>query len=255
MDGMVHSIETMGTVDGPGIRFVVFLQGCPLRCRYCHNPDTWVWDAGTVRSTDELLAQYNRYLPYFRNGGITVSGGEPLCQMEFVTELFTEARKRGIHTCLDTSGITFDKNDEAKKKNFYSLTKVTDLVMLDIKHMDSEQHIKLTGSSVENVLDFALFLDGSGTEIWIRHVLVPGWTDDRESLTRLGTFTGRLKNLKAIDLLPYHKMGKIKYDKLNMTYPLSGVPECQPEEIKRARNIILEAVRKARLEEENKCRK
>lgn len=246
MEGYVHSIETMGTVDGPGIRFVVFLQGCPLRCKYCHNPDSWRIGIGEKKSVEEILERYERYLPYLKNGGITVTGGEPLRQIQFVTRLFEKARERGIHTCLDTSGITFDKNDKNIVRQFICLTKVTNLVMLDIKHMDSEKHRELTGASNENVLDFLEFLDESGMEIWIRHVVVPGLTDDRESLNSLGELIGHTKNVKAIDILPYHTMGRSKYKKLGMTYPLDGIPDCTPEDAAKAREVIMEGVRTAR---------
>ncbi|MDR1699600.1 MAG: pyruvate formate lyase-activating protein [Lachnoclostridium sp.] len=246
MKGIIHSVETMGTVDGPGIRFVVFMQGCSLRCQYCHNPDTWTFGAGKEVTSKELLDKYNRYLPYLKNGGITLSGGEPLHQIDFVIDLFAKAKEKKIHTCLDTSGITYQGNDKAIKNKFNDLTKVADLVMLDIKHMDSEKHRMITGAAHDNILEFARFLDESGVNMWIRHVIVPGLTDDRSSLEELGRFIAQLENVKAIDILPFHQMGKLKYQKMNRIYPLENVLECSKDKALEARKVILESVRKAK---------
>lgn len=246
LKGYVHSTESMGTVDGPGVRFVVFLQGCPLRCRYCHNPDTWEMGKGQQMDVFEILQKYERYRPYLRSGGLTVTGGEPLLQIEFVTELFYEAKKRGIHTCLDTSGITFNRKDSAKMNLFHLLTNVTDLVMLDIKHIDSKKHQELTGAGNENILDFACFLEEENVPVWIRHVVVPGITSDEVSLTRLGHFIGERKNIKAVDVLPYHTMGKNKYEKLGLDYPLSDTKPLSKEEAVCAKEFVLQGIREVR---------
>ena len=243
MNGYIHSLESFGTVDGPGIRFVVFLQGCPMRCKYCHNPDTWALSKGEEMSSDEILERYESYRTFLKNGGITVTGGEPLMQMEFVRELFEKAKDRGIHTCLDTSGVTFSKQ---KVKEFDALMAVTDLVMLDIKHIDDEEHKKLTGYSNQNILMFARYLNKRNKQIWIRHVVVPGITMNEEYLEKLGEFIGKLKNVKAVDVLPYHDMGRKKYEALNMEYPLSDTPALGKEDALKAKEIILKGARKTR---------
>ena len=243
MNGYIHSLESFGTVDGPGIRFVVFLQGCPMRCKYCHNPDTWALSKGEEMSSDEILERYESYRTFLKNGGITVTGGEPLMQMEFVTELFEKAKDRGIHTCLDTSGVTFSKQ---KVKEFDALMAVTDLVMLDIKHIDDEEHKKLTGHSNQNILMFARYLNKRNKQIWIRHVVVPGITMNEEYLEKLGEFIGKLKNVKAVDVLPYHDMGRKKYEALNMEYPLGDTPVLGKEDALKAKEIILKGARKTR---------
>lgn len=238
--GYIHSTESFGTVDGPGIRFVIFMQGCPMRCLYCHNPDTWEVGAGTETTVNELISEYEKSKG-FTKGGITVTGGEPLLQIDFVTELFREAKSRGVHTCLDTSGITFNGGAE-----FDELIRYTDLVMLDIKHIDNEQHIKLTGRPNKNILDFARYLDENGIPVWIRHVVVPNITDNEEYLARLGEFIGTLRNVKALDVLPYHTMGKVKYEQLGIPYPLDGVEPLEKEDAIKARGIILDGMRKSR---------
>ncbi len=243
MQGYVHSTESFGTVDGPGIRFVVFFQGCPMRCLYCHNPDTWQPAQGMVMTTEEILMQYERYKEFLKSGGITATGGEPMLQMGFLTDLFTKAKAKGIHTCLDTSGICFSpENPDACRQ----LAAVTDLVMLDIKHIDDEKHRRLTGKSNRNILAFAEFLAAEGVPLWIRHVVVPGWTDDAASLEALGHFIGGLKTLKALDVLPYHDMGKAKYEALGMDYPLADVPALAKEDAEAARVQIMKGL-KARL--------
>lgn len=241
MTGRIHSTESFGTVDGPGIRYVVFMQGCPMRCAYCHNPDTWEMTGGREVTADELLAEYDSCKEFLKNGGITVTGGEPLMQAEFVTELFEKAHERGIHTCLDTSGVNFDHSGR-----FDRLINVTDLVMLDIKHIDDEKHKNLTAHSNSRILDFALWLKEKNVPVWIRHVVVPDVTDDEDSLFRLGEFIGGLSNLKALDVLPYHSMGESKYEALGIDYPLKGVPSLDKGEAVRARDIIMRGI-KARL--------
>lgn len=238
--GYIHSTESFGTVDGPGIRFVIFTQGCPMRCLYCHNPDTWEVGAGTETTADELISEYEK-TKGFTKGGITVTGGEPLLQIDFVTELFKKAKSRNIHTCLDTSGITFDSGAK-----FDELIQYTDLVMLDIKHIDNEQHKKLTGCSNKNILAFARYLDKNSVPVWIRHVVVPGITDNEEYLSRLGEFIGTLTNVKALDVLPYHTMGKVKYDNLGIPYPLDAVEPLEKADAIKAREIILNGIRKSR---------
>ncbi len=246
MQGYVHSIESFGTVDGPGIRYVVFFQGCPMRCLYCHNPDTWKPGHGNTMTVEEILTQYDRYRDFLKSGGITATGGEPMLQMDFLTELFTKAKAKGIHTCLDTSGICFSPE---KPEACEALAAVTDLVMLDIKHIDDEKHRRLTGQSNRNILAFAEFLSEHGVSLWIRHVVVPGWTDDAASLEALGHFIGGLKTLKALDVLPYHDMGKAKYEALGMDYPLADVPALAKEEAEAARAHIMKGL-KARLLEQ-----
>lgn len=238
--GNIHSIESCGTVDGPGIRFVVFTQGCPLRCKYCHNPDTWSTDTSIPMLVKDIMEKYEGVKEFVKNGGITVTGGEPLLQIPFVKELFTEAKKRGIHTALDTSGIVFDRNNTAK---IDSLLSVTDLVLLDIKHIDDEEHKKLTGHSNKNILDFAKYLSEINKPVWIRHVVVPGITFDKVYLKRLGKFLAGLNNIHALDVLPYHDMAIPKYENLKINYPLKDVPPLTKEQAIEARNIILKAYR------------
>ncbi|MBQ7386606.1 MAG: pyruvate formate lyase-activating protein [Clostridia bacterium] len=239
MLGKVHSIESFGTLDGPGIRYVLFLKGCPMRCLYCHNPDTWDTAGGTLMSADEVLAEYDKNKEFYTKGGITVSGGEPLLQIDFLIDLFKKAHSRGIHTCIDTSGITFSEKTEEKLDE---LLKYTSLVMLDIKHIDPASHKTLTGHSNEKILEFARYLDKSHTPIWIRHVVVKGYTDSREYLFALGEFVGTLKNVKALDVLPYHTMGKNKYTELGLEYPLGNMPALSHSEALDAKRIILEGI-------------
>ena len=246
MKGYIHSTESFGTVDGPGIRFVVFMQGCPLRCLYCHNPDTWDKEKGKETTADELLTEYNKNREFYKRGGITVTGGEPLLQLDFVTELFRKSKEQGIHTCLDTSGIVFNKNSAEQVSRFDELIKHTDLVMLDIKHIDPEKHKTLTGSQNSNVLDFAEYLSENNIPLWIRHVVVKGHTDDKDDLKRLGRYLAHLKTLKALDVLPYHTMGVNKYKELGMSYPLEGVEALSAQEAVKAKSFIMEGYRDER---------
>jgi pyruvate formate lyase activating enzyme len=241
MEGRIHSIESFGTVDGPGIRFVVFMQGCPMRCAYCHNPDSWEINAGELRTVEDILKEYETYKAFLKGGGITVTGGEPLVQLEFVTELFEEAKKREIHTCLDTSGITYR---EEQKEKYIRLLNSTDLVMLDIKQMDSIKHKQLTGFANDRILEFAKFISEQEVELWVRYVAVPGLTDQEEDLVKLGEFLAELKSLKALDVLPYHTMGISKYEQMKLEYPLKDVEAMDKEKAKEIRNIILRARRK-----------
>lgn len=251
MEGMIHSIETFGTVDGPGVRYVVFVKGCPMRCKYCHNPDTWEMAGGTKMSTDEILEDYEKYKPFLKGGGLTVTGGEPLVQIDFLTELFEKAKEKGIHTCLDTSGIMFRRNVPEIYEKYVRLMKSTDLIMLDIKHIDPEEHIKLTSQPSEDIFDFLKFLDEQEKEIWIRHVLVPEITLVPEYLERLGRFIAQFKHIKALDVLPYHDMGKEKYEKLGMDYVLKDVLPVEKEQAIEARNVILAAMKEERQRLEN----
>ena len=242
--GNIHSIESCGTVDGPGIRFVVFLQGCPMRCLYCHNPDSWDFNVNTKMSVDDILTKYDSVKEFLKNGGLTLTGGEPLMQIEFVTELFRRARLKNIHTALDTSGITFKRENMEK---FNKLIEYTNLVMLDIKHIDNNEHIKLTGHSNVNILDFARYLSLKKVPMWIRHVVIPGITYNKKYLTELGEFLATLDSttIKGLDVLPYHNMGIPKYQKLNKPYPLSHVPPLTKEQAVSARDMIINAMREA----------
>ena len=246
MDGFIHSTESFGTVDGPGVRFVIFLQGCPMRCQYCHNPDTWELRTGNVRSAQSLIKDYQRNAAYYTSGGITVTGGEPLVQIDFLLELFALAKEQNIHTCLDTSGITYREEESPYRQKLDALMELTDLVLLDIKHMDSAGHQALTGHDNSHVLAFARYLAKKNIPVWIRHVVVPGITDDPKQLTQLGQFIGTLPNVKALDVLPYHVMGVSKYRELGIPYPLEGVEPATREQAKEARRIILTAVQQVR---------
>ncbi len=244
--GYVHSIESFGTVDGPGVRMVIFLKGCPMRCMYCHNPDTWEMAGGTPMTVDEILNQYNNARSFYKTGGITVTGGEPLMQMDFVISLFKAAKADNIHTCLDTSGITFNPDNDKVLSSFTDLSAVTDLVMLDIKHIDPEEHIKLCSQPNDKILAFAKWLDKKNVPVWIRHVVVPGITENADYLYKLGLFIGKLKNVKALDVLPYHNMGEVKYNQLGIAYPLKGVEPLTKEKAVEAKKIILKGIREAR---------
>ena len=242
MHGFIHSTESFGTVDGPGVRFVIFLQGCPMRCQYCHNPDTWKMNSGAVRSAESLIRDYERNKAFYAKGGITVTGGEALMQIDFLLELFTLARQEGIHTCLDTSGITYRPGESDYNRKLDELMKLTDLVMLDIKHIDPEGHKALTGHDNAGILAFARYLEEKQVPVWIRHVVVPGITDDPSQLKALGRFIGTLSNVKALDVLPYHVMGVGKYKELGIPYPLEGVPAATQAQAKEAKKIILTAI-------------
>ena len=246
MNGFVHSTESFGTVDGPGVRFVIFLQGCPMRCQYCHNPDTWKMNTGAVRSAQSLIQEYERNAAFYKKGGITVTGGEALMQIDFLLELFRLAKQKNIHTCLDTSGVTYRPGQSHYNEKLDELMKVTDLVMLDIKHIDPQGHKELTGHDNAGILAFARYLDEKHIPVWIRHVVVPGITDDEALLARLGTYLGTLSNIKALDVLPYHIMGITKYEQLGIPYPLKGIPAATRDQAARAKKIILTAYWKQR---------
>ncbi len=240
-EGYIHSIESCGTVDGPGIRYVIFTQGCPLRCQYCHNPDTWKVGVGKKMTVDEVLEGFYSNLAFYKSGGVTVTGGEPMLQIEFLIDLFRNLKANGIHTCIDTSGIVYQNRNREFMDQLEELLTLTDLIMLDIKHIRPDKHMELTGHSNQGVLAFAQYLDRKNIPIWVRHVLVPGVTFYREYLEELGTFIGGLHNVQALDVLPYHSMGVAKYEELNIEYPLIDVPDGTKEEARAARGIIIEA--------------
>ncbi len=229
----VHSIESFGTVDGPGIRFVLFLQGCHLQCKYCHNRDTWDMNGGSYQSLDEIYEKILKYKNYIcPNGGVTVTGGEPLLQIHFLISLFKKLKDSGIHTCIDTSGMV------AITKNVEELLSLTDLVLLDIKHIDNEKCKELVGVGNTLELKFAKYLSDHNIPIWIRQVLVPGLTDDKEDLLKLKDFISTLKTVQKVELLPYHNMGSYKWKKLGNVYSLENTPPATPEDIERAKKIL-----------------
>lgn len=240
MKGLVHSLESFGSVDGPGVRYVIFLQGCRMRCQFCHNPDTWdPKDPGAVPYTaEELLEKVERCRGYWgKRGGITVSGGEPLLQIDFLLELFMKAKERGIHTCIDTAGNPFTREEPFFSK-FRRLMEVTDLLLVDIKEMNPERHKSLTGVKNDNILDMLRYLDEIRKPIWIRHVLVPERTALEEDLTAMGAFLDTLHNVERVEVLPYHTMGVFKWEKLGIPYPLEGISPPTEAQTARAREIL-----------------
>ena len=238
MKGYIHSTESFGSVDGPGIRFLIFLQGCPMRCQFCHNPDSWAVGKGEEWTADDLLDKAERFRSYWGDkGGITVSGGEALMQIDFLIELFEKAHQRGINTCLDTSAQPFTRKGVFFEK-FEHLMSVTDTILLDIKHIDEEEHRKLTRHSNKNILDCARYLSDIGKPVWIRHVLIPGITDKDEYLLALRQFIASLSNVERIDVLPYHTLGIYKYEKLGIAYPLEGVNPPSSERVAHATAIL-----------------
>lgn len=268
MKGYIHSIESFGSADGPGIRFIIFLKGCALRCKYCHNVDTWVMKNNEfpakvrlatgevaeisvdhafkddIREVEEILDMAERYRNYWgETGGITVSGGEPLLQADFLLELLTEAKKRGMNTCIDTAGQPFISEGAAFEK-IQEIIEKTDLVLLDIKHIDPEEHKRLTGHSNENILEFAKYLDSIHKPVWIRHVLVPGITDVDEYLEETADFLSTLSNVERIDVLPYHSMGVYKWKELGLPYALEGVETPSKERVENAKRILSRALNK-----------
>lgn len=238
MLGYIHSFESFGTVDGPGVRFVVFFQGCPMRCMYCHNPDTWNTNIGVRYSSEEIIEKITRNAPFYTTGGLTATGGEPMLQLDFLTELFILAKRNNINTCLDTSGVIFDPDNAELVKKTDVLLNVTDLVMLDIKHIDDEEHKKLTSRTNKNILAFAKYLNEKGVKMRVRHVIVPGVTDKREELSALGAFLKSFTNIEKIETLPYHTLGKSKYEKLGIEYPLGNTPQLSEKDAENALKII-----------------
>lgn len=232
--GLVHSFETFTTVDGPGIRFILFLSNCPLRCKYCHNPDTWACK-GKEYSVDDIVNEILKYKNYYKNGGVTISGGEPLLQIDFVIEIFKKLKKYNMHTAIDTSGITFNENQIEK---FDELNKYTDLYLLDIKEIDDKKHLDLTGKSNKNILAFAQYLSKNNKKVWIRHVIVPTINLDKDDLIKTREFIDTLNNVERVDVLPYHTLGVHKYKELGLKYPLEGVRTPTSEEIKFAKEIL-----------------
>lgn len=241
--GRIHSLESFGTVDGPGIRLVVFFQGCPMRCLYCHNPDTWDFRKGTPMTVEEILSVYEKNRNFYKNGGITATGGEPLVQLPFLTELFEEAEKKDIHTCLDTSGILFrESNREAYRRLFSS----TSLILLDLKHSMPSLHKELTGQDLSPVLQFLKLTRECHVPVILRHVLVKGWTDQEAQLDGIGKIIAMHENIRGLEVLPYHGMGEKKYQDLGIPYPLKGMEDFPKEDAAKARRLILESIRKYR---------
>ena len=233
MKGIIHSTETFGTVDGPGIRYIVFMQGCPLKCKYCHNRDTWNIKLGKECTIEELINDMKRYQNYYKfsGGGLTISGGEPTLQAEFVTELLKTVKSEGFHTCLDTSGFV-------DIEKIIPILEYTDLVLLDIKHIDEKKCIELTGQSNKKALLLAQYLSDKNIPTWIRQVLVPGITDDEDDLNKLGMFLSQLKNVELVEVLPYHTMGIHKWENMGVEYELKGIPDATWKETNRAVKIL-----------------
>lgn len=237
--GKVHSFESMGAVDGPGLRFVIFLQGCIMRCAYCHNPDSWDFGGGKEYSVEECVKEVLKYKSYYGNtGGVTVSGGEPLCQIDFVIELFFKLKELNINTCLDTSGIAYNPNNASLQAKFEHLINATDLFLLDIKHIDDQKHIWLTTQSNKNILEFAKFLDKHNKKMWIRYVLVPDVNNDIDTLTKTRKFIDSLHNVEKVEILPYHTYGTYKYEQLNINYRLKDIHEPTKQDIELATKIL-----------------
>lgn len=236
--GRIHSTENFGTVDGPGVRFVVFTQGCHMRCQFCHNPDTWDLNAGKEVSADEIIDEALRYRSYWgEDGGITISGGEPLLQLDFLLDVFKKAKKLGINTTIDSCGKPFTRRGSWFSK-FNELLEYTDLILFDIKHIDREGHRELTHHINDNILDMANYLSEIGQPVWIRHVLVPQRTDYDEYLIRLGDFIKSLNNVKKVEVLPYHRMGIYKWKELGIDYPLEGIDPPTQERVKNAQELL-----------------
>lgn len=248
MNGNIHSIESFGTVDGPGIRYVLFTQGCLLRCQFCHNADTWEIGSGKQMSVSEVMNDLISYLPFIESsgGGITVSGGEPLLQIPFLLELFKECKKAGIHTTIDSSGGCFSTS-KLFLEQLEELLKYTDLVLLDLKHINRKKHIKLTGMANDHILEFARFLSDRKVPVWIRHVLAPSITDDTEDLEQLGEFIGTLGNVNKFEILPYHKLGVYKWETLGLEYHLKDIEPPSEENVDFAYSLITKHCKLAKL--------
>ncbi|HVI20719.1 MAG TPA: pyruvate formate-lyase-activating protein [Bacillus sp. (in: firmicutes)] len=239
MNGNIHSIETFGTVDGPGIRYVLFTQGCLLRCQFCHNADTWEIGTGKEMSVEEIINDLTSYLPFIESsgGGITVSGGEPLLQIPFLIDLFKACKKIGIHTTIDSSGGCYS-TAPLFQEQLNELLKYTDLLLLDLKHINRKKHISLTGMANDHILEFARLLSEREIPVWIRHVLVPSITDDEQDLHDLGNFIGTLKNVKKLEILPYHKLGVYKWETLGLDYALEDIEPPSDVHVKEAYQIL-----------------
>lgn len=244
MIGHIHSTESFGAADGPGVRFIVFMQGCHMRCRYCHNPDTWKMDGGDEVTADEILKRALRFKPYWgKDGGITISGGEPLLQIDFVIELFKKAKELGINTCIDTAGNPFTKEEPFFSK-FEELMKYTDLLLLDLKEINPARHKDLTGFDNSNIIEMAKYLSEINKPVWIRHVLVPEHSDFNEDLDALGDFIDTLSNVDRVEILPYHTLGKFKWENLGIPYTLESISTPSAERIENAKNRIHAGIRK-----------
>lgn len=244
MIGHIHSTESFGAADGPGVRFIVFMQGCHMRCRYCHNPDTWKMDGGDEVTADEILKRALRFKPYWgKDGGITISGGEPLLQIDFVIELFKKAKELGINTCIDTAGNPFTKEDPFFSK-FEELMKYTDLLLLDLKEINPTRHKDLTGFDNSNIIEMAKYLSEINKPVWIRHVLVPEYSDFDEDLDALGDFIDTLSNVDRVEILPYHTLGKFKWENLGIPYTLESISPPSAERIENAKQRIHAGIRK-----------
>lgn len=244
MIGHIHSTESFGAADGPGVRFIVFMQGCHMRCRYCHNPDTWKIDGGDEVTADEILKRALRFKPYWgKDGGITISGGEPLLQIDFVIELFKKAKELGINTCIDTAGNPFTKEEPFFSK-FEELMKYTDLLLLDLKEINPTRHKDLTGFDNSNIIEMAKYLSEINKPVWIRHVLVPEHSDFDEDLDALGDFIDTLSNVDRVEILPYHTLGKFKWENLGIPYTLESISPPSAERIENAKNRIHAGIRK-----------
>lgn len=238
MYGYIHSTESFGSVDGPGVRFIIFVSGCPMRCQFCHNPDTWTMNDGVKTEVEALVKKALRCKPYWKNGGgVTVSGGEPLMQLDFLIELFTQLKSEGVHTVIDTSGAPFTR-EEPFFGRFEKLMSLTDLLIVDIKHIDAEKHKELTGRPNENILDMLRYLSDIGKPVWIRHVLVPGISDDDEYLTRTREFIDTLTNVERVEVLPYHTLGIPKWEKLGYEYKLGDTKPPTQERIANANKLL-----------------
>lgn len=238
--GNVHSIESFGSVDGPGVRFIIFMQGCRMRCQFCHNPDTWALKNGKAkqRTADDVLDEALNYQSYWgKKGGLTVSGGEPLLQIDFLIDLFKKAKARGVNTTLDTCGQPFTY-DEPFFSKFEELMAYTDLLLFDIKLIDDEAHKRLTGQHNSSILEMAKYLSDIGKPVWIRHVLVPERSDYDEYLIRLDAFIKTLKNVDKVEILPYHTMGRYKWEELGIDYPLDGIGPPAEERVLNARKLL-----------------
>ena len=244
MIGHIHSTESFGAADGPGVRFIVFMQVCHMRCRYCHNPDTWKMDGGDEVTADEILKRALRFKPYWgKDGGITISGGEPLLQIEFVIELFKKAKELGINTCIDTAGNPFTKEEPFFSK-FEELMKYTDLLLLDLKEINPARHKDLTGFDNSNIIEMAKYLSEINKPVWIRHVLVPEHSDFDEDLDALGDFIDTLSNVDRVEILPYHTLGKFKWENLGIPYTLESISPPSAERIENAKQRIHAGIRK-----------
>lgn len=244
MIGHIHSTESFGAADGPGVRFIVFMQGCHMRCRYCHNPDTWKMDGGDEVTADEILKRALRFKPYWgKDGGITISGGEPLLQIDFVIELFKKAKELGINTCIDTAGNPFTKEEPFFSK-FEELMKYTDLLLLDLKEINPTRHKNLTGFDNSNIIEMAKYLSEINKPVWIRHVLVPEHSDFDEDLDALGDFIDTLSNVDRVEILPYHTLGKFKWENLGIPYTLESISPPSAERIENAKQRIHAGIRK-----------